>query len=68
MAPKKRGTRKRKTEETLEGDKEEEEAGDRGEERERKRGDRGNKKYIGAHVGIQGKVLFSLMLKLASVI
>lgn len=45
---------KRKTEEALvEGEKEEgEEAEERGAKR---RKDRGNKKYIGAHVRIQGK-------------
>lgn len=58
MAPRKRGARKRKTEEALEGEKEgedteEKEADGRG---DRRRKERGNKKYIGAHVGIQGKV------------
>ena len=59
MGPRRRGARKRKTEEALEGEKggegieeEEEEAGVRG---DRRRKGRGNKKYIGAHVGIQGK-------------
>lgn len=58
MGPRKRGARKRKTEEALGGEKEaedieEKEADERG---DRRRKDRGNKKYIGAHVGIQGKV------------
>lgn len=52
MAPKKRGTRKRKTEEALEGDND----GDNTEERgDKRRKHRANKKYIGAHVGIQGE-------------
>lgn len=48
MAPRKRGARKRMSENALGGEKEGEE------NEERKRKDRGNKKYIGAHVGIQG--------------
>lgn len=57
MGPRRRGTRKRKPEEVLEGENEggntaekeaEETAG-------RMRKYRGNKKYIGAHVGIQGR-------------
>lgn len=46
MGPKKSGARKRKTEEDLEGE------GERG---DGKRKNRGNKKYIGAHVGISGE-------------
>ncbi|GAA6219948.1 uncharacterized protein LOC108889127 [Lates japonicus] len=58
MGPRKRGARKRKTEEALEGEKEgedteEKEADGRG---DRRRKERGNKKYIGAHVGIQGGI------------
>ncbi|TMS21901.1 putative endonuclease 4 [Larimichthys crocea] len=49
MPPKKRATRKRKSEEVLEGDNTEE-TGDR------RRKHRANKKYIGAHVGIQGGI------------
>lgn len=53
MAPKKRGTRKRKNQEGLEGeDAREQEAEER---RGGKEKQRGNKKYIGAHMGIQGK-------------
>lgn len=51
MGPKKKSGA-RKTEEDLGGEKEEEETEERG---ERRRKHRGNKKYIGAHVGIQGK-------------
>lgn len=51
MGPKKRGARKRKTEDAL---REEEDTEDRGDSRRRKH--RGNKKYIGAHVGIQGGI------------
>ncbi|KAM9336257.1 putative endonuclease 4 isoform 2-T2 [Symphorus nematophorus] len=57
MGPKKRGGRKRKTEEALEAEKEEDteekEAEERGDSRRKVRG---NKKYIGAHVGIQGGI------------
>ncbi|XP_071318305.1 probable endonuclease 4 isoform X2 [Trachinotus anak] len=58
MGPRKRGARKRKAEEALGGEKEgedteEQEADERG---DRRRKDRGNKKYIGAHVGIQGGI------------
>lgn len=57
MGPRKRGAKKRKTEEAFGGEKEgehteEEEAEGRG---DRRRKDPANKKYIGAHVGIQGK-------------
>lgn len=54
MAPKKRGARKRKTEEALEA----EDAGKQEAERSQAgvRKQRPNKKYIGAHVSIQGKV------------
>lgn len=57
MGPRKRGARKRKTEEALEGEKEaetEEKEAVEIEERKRRK-DRGNEKYIGAHVGIQGE-------------
>lgn len=51
MGPKKRGAKKRKTEESSEEeDTEEEERGDK------RRKHRGNKKYIGAHVSIQGGI------------
>ncbi|KAF3704652.1 DNA-(apurinic or apyrimidinic site) lyase [Channa argus] len=57
MGPRKTGARKRKTEEALggegPGDSEEKDAEERD---DRKRKDRGNKKYIGAHVGIQGGI------------
>ncbi|XP_074518735.1 putative endonuclease 4 isoform X2 [Halichoeres trimaculatus] len=55
MGPKKRGARKRKTEEAVgdEGNIQEREAE---EKNGRRRKERGNKKYIGAHVGIQGGV------------
>ncbi|XP_071754524.2 putative endonuclease 4 [Centroberyx gerrardi] len=57
MGPKTRAARKRKTEEALEGDKEGKEE-DKGAEERRESGrkHRGNKKYIGAHVGIQGGI------------
>lgn len=48
MGPKKRESRKRKTEVDSEGDATENRP-------ERRKRERGNKKYIGAHVGIQGK-------------
>lgn len=56
MAPRKRGANSRRTEEVIEG----EETGVVGEpaeeriESKRLRRDNGSKKYIGAHVGIQG--------------
>lgn len=54
MAPKKRGARKRKTQESSESeDSEAQEAEQRGAGRQKQRG---NKKYIGAHVSIQGEV------------
>ncbi|XP_034427095.1 probable endonuclease 4 [Hippoglossus hippoglossus] len=57
MGPRKRGARKRKSEEELEGEKEEEEKTEEADQRgERRRMDRGTKKYIGAHVGIQGGI------------
>lgn len=52
MGPRKTGARKRKTEEALGGEKGEEHTEERG---DRRRKDRGNNKYIGAHVGIQGR-------------
>lgn len=58
MGPRKRGATKRKTEEALEieGERENPEEKEAEEKEERKRGkDCGNKKYIGAHVGIQGE-------------
>lgn len=62
MAPKTRGARKRKTEESLEGEKAGElEAERRGGSKQKQRG---NKKYIGAHVSIQGKV-FGLLSRLS---
>lgn len=58
MGPKKRGARKRTSEEALGGEKHregnEEEAEERG---DRRRKNRGNNKYIGAHVGIQGNAI-----------
>ncbi|XP_034564616.1 probable endonuclease 4 isoform X1 [Notolabrus celidotus] len=54
MAPKKRGARKRKNEEAFEEDREEEKTVEK--EADRRRKERGNKKYIGAHVSIQGGV------------
>lgn len=61
MGPKKRAARKRKTEEALEGENEGEPAEREAEQRaDRRRKERGNKKYIGAHVGIQGKLLVRL--------
>ncbi|XP_022598606.1 uncharacterized protein LOC111219987 isoform X2 [Seriola dumerili] len=59
MGPRKRGARKRKTEEALAEEKEredteEKEADERGDRRRKDRGK--NKKYIGAHVGIQGGI------------
>lgn len=60
MGPKKTGARKRKTEEALEGENEGEPAEEEAEQRaDRRRKERGNKKYIGAHVGIQGESLMS---------
>lgn len=53
MGPRKRDARKRKTEDALGGEEDCEERGD-----SRKRKQRENKKYIGAHVGIQGNVIF----------
>lgn len=62
MAPKTRGGRKRKTEEGLEGENAGElEAEKRGGSKQKQRG---NKKYIGAHVSIQGKV-FGRLSKMA---
>lgn len=62
MAPKTRGARKRKTEEGLEEEKAGElEAEKRGGSKPKQRG---NKKYIGAHVSIQGKV-FGLLSRLS---
>lgn len=57
MGPRKTGARKRKTEEALGGEKLEEDTDEKeAEERgDRRRKERGNKKYIGAHVGIQGR-------------
>lgn len=54
MAPKKRGTRKRKTEEDLEAEDAEQEEAEQREASMQKQ--RRNKKYIGAHVSIQGMV------------
>ncbi|XP_062269954.1 probable endonuclease 4 isoform X1 [Platichthys flesus] len=56
MGPKKRGARKRKSEPDLEGDKEEEKTEEPDQRGGRRRKDRGTKKYIGAHVGIQGGI------------
>ncbi|XP_028422694.1 uncharacterized protein si:ch211-141o9.10 isoform X2 [Perca flavescens] len=57
MGPKKRGARKRTSEEALGGEQHregnEEEAEERG---DRRRKNRRNNKYIGAHVGIQGGI------------
>lgn len=57
MGPRKRGATKRKTEEALEIEREKEKPEEKeAEEKGRKRReDGGNKKYIGAHVGIQGE-------------
>lgn len=57
MAPRKTGARKRKTEEPLGGQKGGEDTQEKQAEEtvDRRRKDRGNKKYIGAHVGIQGR-------------
>nr|XP_020476037.1 uncharacterized protein LOC109971857 isoform X1 [Monopterus albus] len=52
MGPRQRGARKRKAEEALG----EEQAGKEAEDRRSRRKDCGNKKYIGAHVGIQGGI------------
>ncbi|XP_035469835.1 probable endonuclease 4 isoform X2 [Scophthalmus maximus] len=58
MGPKKRGARKRKGEEALEGEEEEEETEEKEADQraDRRRKGRGTKKYIGAHVGIQGGI------------
>ncbi|XP_034049895.1 probable endonuclease 4 isoform X1 [Thalassophryne amazonica] len=53
MGPKKRGAKKRKNEQDSGAQKEEEEPEERGGKR---RKEDGNKKYIGAHVGIQGGI------------
>lgn len=58
MGPRKRGVTKRKREQALEIESERENPEDKeAEEKEerKRRKDRGNKKYIGAHVGIQGE-------------
>ncbi len=52
MGPKKRGARKRKNEKAVEEEDEREKTEER---TERRRKDHGKRKYIGAHVGIQGK-------------
>lgn len=62
MGPKKRGTQKRKNEDALGdetggGDIKDNEAEEKD---DRSITERGNKKYIGAHVGIQGKAVIFL--------
>lgn len=54
MGPKKRGATKRKTEEALEIDRDRESPDEKEAEEKEERKSR-NKKYIGAHVGIQGE-------------
>lgn len=58
MAPKKRTTRKRKSEEAPEPKEDDQtmEKEPKNEEQDRRRGHSGSSKYIGAHVGIQGGI------------